>query len=47
MVNNHMIVSSIKQITRKEEERHDYDIYKENHPITPKQVVKMCLTLDV
>jgi hypothetical protein len=34
-------LSSIKQIIRKEEEGHDYNIYKENHPIAPKEVVIM------
>ena len=39
MVNNHGIIIH-KQAIRKEEE-HDYDIYKENHPVTPKQVVNV------
>jgi hypothetical protein len=41
MVINRVVLSSIKQIIRKEAERHDYNIYKENHPIVPKQVVIM------
>jgi hypothetical protein len=29
----------MKQIIKKE--RHDYDVYKRNHPVTPKQVVNV------
>jgi hypothetical protein len=36
-----MALSSIKQVIKKEEERLDYNIYKENHPIVSKQVVIM------
>ena len=35
-----MVLSSIKQIHKKGR-RHDYDIYKKNHPVTPKQVVNV------
>lgn len=37
MVNNQGII--IHKLRYKKGSRHDYDIYKENHPITPKQVV--------
>ena len=37
MVNNHGII--IHKTVKKKGSRHDYDIYKENHPIVPKQVV--------
>jgi DDE superfamily endonuclease/Helix-turn-helix of DDE superfamily endonuclease len=39
MVNNHGII--IHKANHKKGHRHDYDIYKENHPITPKQVVNV------
>ena len=38
MVNNHGIIIH-KTDHKKKGSRHDYDIYKENHPIVPKQVV--------
>jgi len=47
MVNNRVALSFIKQIIKKEEERLDYNIYKENQPIVPKQVVIMYLILDI
>jgi hypothetical protein len=37
MVNNHGYI--LHKIAHKKGRRHDYDIYKENHPVTPKQVV--------
>jgi DDE superfamily endonuclease len=45
MVNNPGLI--IHKVNHKKGHRHDYDIYKKNHPETPKQVVKMCLTLDI
>jgi DDE superfamily endonuclease/Helix-turn-helix of DDE superfamily endonuclease len=39
MVNNHGII--IHKTSKKKGRRHDYDIYKENHPVTPKQVVNV------
>ena len=39
MVNNHGII--IHKLGYKKGKRHDYDIYKKNHPITPKQVVNV------
>ncbi len=39
MVNNHGI--TIHKLRYKKGRRHDYDIYKENHPVTPKQVVNV------
>jgi len=39
MVNNHGII--IHKTDHKKGRRHDYDIYKENHPIIPKQVVSV------
>ncbi len=44
MVNNQGII--IHKTGHKKGKRHDYDIYKENHPVTPKQVVNV-LTLDI
>ena len=35
-----MGLSSINQIIRKDIE-HDYDVYKKNHTVTPKQVVNV------
>ena len=29
----------VHKTTKNKGKRHDYDIYKENHPLTPKQVV--------
>ena len=37
MVNNHVLI--IHKTGHKKGKRHDYDIYKKNHPVTPKQVV--------
>src|SRR6185436_16866968 len=37
MVNNHGYI--LHKIAHKKGRRHDYDIYKENHPVNPKQVV--------
>jgi hypothetical protein len=37
MVNNHGII--IHKLDYKKGERHDYDIYKKDNPVTPKQVV--------
>jgi len=39
MTNNHGII--IHKSNHNQGKRHDYDIYKENHPITPKQVVNV------
>ena len=39
MVNNHGII--IHKVNHKKGRRHDYDIYKKNHPITPKEVVNV------
>ncbi len=39
MVNNQGII--IHKLRYKKERMHDYDIYKENHPITPKEVVNV------
>jgi hypothetical protein len=39
MVNHHGII--IDKTAHKKGRRHDYDIYKENHPATPKQVVNV------
>jgi hypothetical protein len=39
MVNNRGIV--IHKLRYNNGRRHDYDIYKENHPITPKKVVNV------
>ena len=36
-----MVISFIKQVHKKGK-RHDYDVYKKNHPVTPsKQVVNV------
>ena len=37
MVNNRGFI--IHKTTKKKGKRHDYDIYKENHPLVPKQVI--------
>ena len=34
-----MVILFIKQQNTRKERRHDYDIYKKNHPVTPPQVV--------
>ncbi len=39
MVNNHGLI--IHKTGHKKGKRHDYDIYKKNHPVTPKQVVNV------
>ena len=39
MVNNRGFI--IHKSAKKKGKRHDYDIYKENHPATPKQVVNV------
>ena len=39
MVNNRGFI--IHKANHKKGRRHDYDIYKENHPVTPKQVVNV------
>ena len=39
MVNNHGVV--IHKAGYKKGKRHDYDIYKKNHPVTSKQVVNV------
>ena len=39
MVNNQGLI--IHKTKHKKGKRHDYDIYKKNHPVTPKQVVNV------
>jgi len=39
MVNNHGII--IHKTSNKKGCRHDYDIYKKNHPVTPKKIVNV------
>ena len=39
MVNNQGVI--IHKTSHKKGKRHDYDIYKKNHPVTPKQVVSV------
>ena len=39
MVNNRRFI--IHKVGYRKGRRHDYDIYKENHPMTPKQVVNV------
>ena len=39
MVNHHSII--IHKTGHKKGRRHDYDTYKDNHPLTPKQVVNV------
>ena len=39
MVNNHGVI--IHKTHHKKGRRHDYDIYKENHPASPKQVINV------
>ena len=39
MVNNHGFI--IHKLGYKKGRRHDYDIYKKNHPVTPKDVVNV------
>ncbi|MER5176151.1 MAG: transposase family protein [Candidatus Nitrosocosmicus sp.] len=43
MVNNRGYI--IHKVSYKKGKRHDYDIYKENHPVTPKQVVIVVVDL--
>ena len=44
MVNNRGIIIH-KTDLKEGREVYDYDIYKKNHSVTPKEVVIMCLTL--
>ena len=39
MVNNHGYI--LHKTDHKKGQRHDYDVYKKNHPITPKQVLNI------
>jgi len=39
MVNNRGFI--IHKANHKKGKRHDYDVYKNNHPVTPKQVVNV------
>ena len=39
MVNNRGFI--LHKVNHKKGRRHDYDIYKNNHPVTPKQVVNV------
>ena len=39
MVNNRGYI--LHKATHKKGRRHDYDVYKNNHPVTPKQVVNV------
>jgi hypothetical protein len=39
MVNNRGYI--IHKANHKKGKRHDYDVYKKNHPVTPKQVVNV------
>jgi hypothetical protein len=39
MVNNQGFI--IHKANHKKGHRHDYDVYKKNHPVTPKQVVNV------
>ncbi len=39
MVNNRGYI--LHKVTHKKGKRHDYDIYKKNHPVTPKQVINV------
>ena len=39
MVNNHGLI--IHKTGHKKGSRHGYDIYKENHPVTSKQVINV------
>jgi hypothetical protein len=40
VVNNHGFIIH-KTIHKKKKKGHDYDIYKENHPLVPKDVVNV------
>ena len=44
MVNNRGLI--IHKLANKKGKRHDYDIYKENYPVTPKQVVNVVDLVD-
>jgi hypothetical protein len=39
MVNNQGLI--IQKANHKKGHRHDYDVYKKNHPVTPKEVVNV------
>ncbi len=39
MVNNYGYI--LHKVAQKKGKRHDYDIYKKNHPVTPKEVVNV------
>ena len=39
MVNNRGFI--IHKVGHKKGKRHDYDIYKKNHPVTPKEVINV------
>ena len=39
MVNNHGLI--IHKLGHKKGRKHDYDVYKKNHPVIPKQVVNV------
>ena len=41
MVNNHRGYIIHKANHHKKGKRHDYDVYKKNHPVTPKQVLNV------
>ncbi len=45
MVNNRGYI--LHKTAHKKGKSHDYDVYKKNHPVTPLQVVNICLTLDI
>ena len=45
-VKNQLMINKdgyINHKANKKGKRHDYDVYKKNHPITPKQVVNVVL----
>ena len=42
MVNNRGVI--IHKTKHKKGHRHDYDIYKKNHPVTPKDVVMFLIS---
>jgi len=39
MVNNRGYI--LRKVAHKEGRSHDYDVYKKNHPVTPKQVLNV------
>ena len=45
MVNNRGFI--IHKSAKKKGKRHDYDIFKENHPVTPKQVINVVDLVDI